>query len=260
MAYFFLDGLSVLVTRPAHQAFEFCKLLENEGARVIRCPTIKVSTTRKEEAFQDFVKYINDYDMLMFNSPNSVIFGIPLIHLNSTIPKQTLIGAIGPSTQNEINNFGYKVDIFPRSTFDSEAFLSQIEKINVKGKKIAILRAQTGRTLLGESLISKGAKVIYVEVYERTPIRPDIAGKLYENLINKIDIITITSLESFINLDCYITDKIRNNFKYSTFITGHKRISNHIKSCGFSSVYTADDPTNKAMFSAVLNTYTNLKT
>jgi MFS superfamily sulfate permease-like transporter len=79
---------------------------------------------------------------------------------------------------------------------DSEALLALPQLEQVAGKRIAIFRGVGGRTLLADTLRSRGATVDYVECYRRR--RPDAdAGPLLQRWAD-VSAVTIASAETLL--------------------------------------------------------------
>jgi len=51
-----LAGLTVLITRPRHQADGFCKLIETEGGRALRFPVIEIADVDNQTVLQQQIR------------------------------------------------------------------------------------------------------------------------------------------------------------------------------------------------------------
>ena len=67
-----LRGLRVLVTRPAHQADDFCAGLEREGARAIRFPAIAIGPPPDAAAVAAIAASLARFHLAIFISVNAV--------------------------------------------------------------------------------------------------------------------------------------------------------------------------------------------
>jgi uroporphyrinogen-III synthase len=97
-------------------------------------------------------------------------------------PRALRVAAVGSGTRRELEKHGIGDVIAPASGADSEALLATPALGDVAGRRIAILRGDGGRALLGETFVARGAQVEYVTCYRRKlpkpPARPWKAGEL----------------------------------------------------------------------------------
>ncbi len=156
-----LKGFGVLVTRPEHQADELAEAIEDAGGEAIRFPVIEIEPYDSIDVNR-CVESLPAADITIFISTNAVIYG--LSYANGD---QTRIAAIGPSTRSAIESAGRQVDIYPAQGFDSEHLLDEAELQEVAGKNIRIVRGDSGRELLADTLRERGATVDYLPVYRR---------------------------------------------------------------------------------------------
>ncbi|MDH3589571.1 MAG: uroporphyrinogen-III C-methyltransferase, partial [Gammaproteobacteria bacterium] len=192
-----LAGLSVLVTRPSHQADNLVRLIESHGGEALRFPTLEIEANSDRDAVIAQVGDLSDYDIAIFISINAVNHGAQFLPAEG---KRPLLAAIGPSTARALKDSGFATDIKATRGFTSEALLREPELRDVKGKKIVIFRGSGGRALLGRELEQRGATVAYAEVYRRD--RPEVLDSNIESRLaaGSIDVVTATSAETLFNL------------------------------------------------------------
>ncbi len=154
-----LDGQRVLITRAADQAKPLVDLIEAANGTAVIFPALEIRGLT-DDAIRESTNALPPADIHLFVSPNAVRFG--LAHCGDG-----LIGAIGPGTANAIRDAGRSVDIVPTGGFASEHLLDTDALKSIDGKTIRIIRGQSGRELLGSTLAHRGARVDYVQVYER---------------------------------------------------------------------------------------------
>ncbi len=243
-----------MVTRPAHQAESFCRMLALAGANPLRCPLLNISATPTTPSLARLRAELASFDLLIFNSPNAANFGLPLLDLLRNVQGRAKIAAIGVKTAHAIADLGYPVDIVPTTGFDSESLLKLpiLEKVGTM--KIAILRGPGGRELAGSVLRSRGAEVIYIQVYERRPPTKRQFEQIEQLLLhNRLDAIAITSGEAFLALWRGLGPQLRHLLNQSSFVFGSRRIAGVARSEGLRSpIVVADDPSDEAMFTALL--------
>jgi len=195
-----LEGIGVLVTRPADQAGGLCALLEAEGANVVRFPVIEMRAPRDEAALRALLARLDEFDMAVFISTNAVNRGLPPVLAQGGLPAHLKVAAVGRRTAEELEKFGRPADILPERQFNSEALLALPEMQDVAGSRVIIFRGEGGRELLGDTLTARGAEVQYAEVYRRAKPEVDAHALLGHWERGEIDIIIVTSNEGLENL------------------------------------------------------------
>ncbi len=188
-----LFGKRIVVTRSRTQAGELSAKLESLGAEAVEFPTIEINPP---EDFGPLDDAIQSFDWLVFTSVNGVdaLFARLKHHgldLRS-IPRETMVAAIGPATKERIEAFGLRVDIVPKE-YRAEALLEEVSGESLAGKKILIPRAKVARAVLPEKLREAGAEVVVPPAYESSP---SSGGKdaLAERLrAGEIDCVTFTA-------------------------------------------------------------------
>jgi len=196
-----LQGIRVLVTRPAQQAAEFCAAIESEAGIALRLPLLAIQANDNETAKQR-CHSVADYDLVIFISTNAVSYALPLLP-HTDWPGQTRIAAIGRATADTLESASLNVDVLPERASNSEAMLEALACEDLHDKRVLIVRGKGGRETLAKGLGAKGAIVDYAEVYQR--VCPDVApGQLASLLQGGIDIITVASGETLFNLTATI--------------------------------------------------------
>lgn len=230
-----LDGVGVLVTRPAHQAEGLCSLIEQNGGRALRFPVLAIAPVVDARAALALVGQLAQYNLAIFISPNAVEFGFDLIEKSGGLPVGLKLAAVGEgSARALLQRAGRGPDLQPRERFDSEALLALPVLQQVAGWRIAIFRGEGGRELLAETLRVRGARVDYIEVYrrERPPVdRALLAGQLQRD---EIDIVTVTSSEGLRNLLELAGDESGAQLRRLPLVVVSERTAELARSLGFS--------------------------
>lgn len=198
-----LVGLGVVVTRPAAQAEPMVKRLEALGARVVRLPLLAIEPPLDLEAARADVRAAATCDLAVFVSTNAVDHGLALLRETcGGIPAGMRLAAIGQATAQALEVQARAPDLVPASGFDSESLLvfEELQAERVQGQRVVIFRGNGGREKLSGTLRSRGAEVLYAEVYRR--VRPPVDVEALRTLgeANRIDAIVVTSGESLEHL------------------------------------------------------------
>lgn len=190
-----LAGIGVLVTRPKHQATELVDAITARGGNAIEFPVIQIAP-RDKATIIAAARELREPDIAIFISPNSVRHGLDYA-------TSADIAVVGPATAAAVGSAGRSVDIFSPSGHDSEHLLATAELQNVDGKVVRIIRGDSGRELIANTLRERGAIVEYLPVYERiTPRHPaaELADLEQQWRAGAVNVITIMSVESLKNL------------------------------------------------------------
>ncbi len=226
-----LDGIVVMVTRPAHQARPLCDRIESRGGRVICFPVLEIVAAEPTALLKGLIERLGEFDLAIFVSANAVARGVPMALTSGGWPPATRVAAVGERTAAELARFGLTVDIRPERGFDSESLLAVADLNNVAGKRIVIFRGQGGRELLAETLRQRGATVDYAEVYRRA--RP--AAALGEVLHTKPfpHAVVITSGEGLHNLLAMAHGRDRQRLLAVPLVVISHRIGDTARALGF---------------------------
>jgi uroporphyrinogen III methyltransferase/synthase len=196
-----LFGKGIVITRPESQAADMRRLLWQQGARTIPFSTISIVPPESWQALDQALERLETYYWIIFTSANGVHFFFRrLKETGRDIRdlKGIRICTIGPATASTLEAMGLRVDLVP-DAFISEGVVKAFEKIDVKGRKILLPRAEAARDVIPEGLSKLGAAVDIVTVY-RTLASKHKKEEL-EPLMEagKVDVITFTSPSTVTN-------------------------------------------------------------
>ena len=246
-----LQNCSILVTRPKHQAAAFQKMLEMAGATVSLFPTLDITPLPIEKQLLDN----QTFDIFIFTSPNAVNFSLAFLKQSNIDFKSISIGAIGKKTAETLKENGINTDLLPKHTFNSEALLELPALQLITHKKILIIKGEGGRSLLSQQLQKRGAKTIELNGYRRSCPSPTLQT-LHQLNAQKIDIITLTSAETSLNLfDLLGEEEWMGN---TILLAGSPRIRDSLIKRGIrNTIWVAKNPSDKNMLQILLKNVMN---
>lgn len=194
-------SLSVLITRPKHQAIALESMLRAIGADTFILPSIDILPPRDINALNHAIKSTSHYDIAIFVSANAVRAMAPHWPL---LAQPSIIVAIGPGTKQAAELNDIMVDQMPEK-FSTEGLLELPIFQQLADKKIVIFSGANSRDLLKNTLEKRGANVTTVECYRRA-----CPGKINDDLLQELNDSTInwiisTSSESLKNLDVMLS-------------------------------------------------------
>ncbi|HMF75388.1 MAG TPA: uroporphyrinogen-III synthase [Bryobacteraceae bacterium] len=158
-----LSGVSVVVTRAAHQAEELAAPLRNLGADVILLPVIEIAPPADSTQLQDAAARAQEYDWIVFTSANAVAaFAAEL--QEPLYSRRTRVATIGAATHDVAEQYGFEVSLTPEK-FVAESLVAAFGTETLEGRRILIPSAAVTREVVPRELRRRGALVDVVEAY-----------------------------------------------------------------------------------------------
>lgn len=190
-----LAGRHVVITRPAGQAEHLATLLVEQGAHPVFFPVLTIHDCADITPVLNAAIVLDSYDLAVFVSPNAIEKALDIILPRRAWPAHVPVIVLGKMSEQALMRRGVTHVISPPLRFDSEALLELPELVAVAGKRIIIFRGETGRELLGETLIARGAEVHHVACYRRLASKADPGPLLKRWEAGTLDAVTLTSSE-----------------------------------------------------------------
>ena len=149
-----------MITRPAHQAGKLAKGIKSAGGKTFLFPTLEIIPSTLSAEDKHNIQNINQFDIIIFISPNAVEHGLTQIQAIAHMPDNILLATIGQGSAKSLKHFlGKQPDICPEENFNSEGLLATSAMKNIANKRILIIRGNAGREHLKETLLQRGAIV-----------------------------------------------------------------------------------------------------
>lgn len=253
-----LAGKTIVVTRPKHQSESISLRLGSLGARVVSFPLIAIEPPTDRLRHKEQLSHLDRYQYLIFTSRNSVemtfsaMTKMSLTGMIDSLFATQQIAAVGKQTAKSLEKYGVKVSIVPDELFNSEAVLEHDALQNVTSQNIAIIRGQSGRDLLRNTLVSRGAEVDYIDVYRRVCPVSNLLPLVKCQEQSGIDIIALTSVEGLMNLFKLGFEQAW--LKNTTLLVGSQRIANALKELDhLGKVIVADDPSDDRIIHSLMS-------
>lgn len=219
-----LEGLRILVTRPAQQADKLCRLIEADGGIAVRLPLLTIEPTAHPALAR--ARLAAQHDLWIFTSANAVRQAQALY----SEPWPQRITAIGPATAAAIAGLGQGAALTGLGAA-SGALLALPEFQAVHNQRILIVTGEHGLDLLERELAARGAAVARAEVYRRVPLPypPEaVAGAL-----RKSDVVIITSSEALKHLVHITPEEARKLLFRKTLVVPGERVVEQARALGF---------------------------
>ncbi|HSR01443.1 MAG TPA: uroporphyrinogen-III synthase [Methylophilaceae bacterium] len=243
-----LRNIGVAITRPVGQSSKLSQLIQKDGGHVITYPLIDIAPLDDYSQFESIIDKIVEYDWILFISSNAVQNSMPRI-LAKGIPSHLKFAAIGPTTAHTLNDYGIHDVLIPSGNrFDSESLLSLPEMLDMKGKKVLLVRGIGGRDVLANTLTERGAKVTFAECYQRVnpQTNSDVLAQAYRD--GQLHALVVTSSEAMRFL-LSMTGEAE-WLKHVVLYVNHERVAEEAMKTGLA-VKVADAPGDEAMLASL---------
>jgi uroporphyrinogen III methyltransferase / synthase len=196
MAVSALGGRTVLVAASAPLVARLTGALNDRGATVVPCATVRLTPPADLSALDATIRRWPSYDWVVFTSARAVDAVVDQARaLRIDLSRfRGKIAAVGPATRARLRSAGLQVHAVP-DEFLTDAIPDALGKVH--GMKILLPRSRLARKSLGAELRRRGADVTEVDAYDAIPASPDL------NAIRKaprIDFVVITSASAARNL------------------------------------------------------------
>ncbi len=243
--------MSVLVIRPEEQGRELCHQLKDAGIEALLHPMIDLIPLNPAEELFSMPSGQGKADRVIAISQHAVAFTDQLLRQRKqSWPERTRYLAIGQKTAQHLSKLTKQQVNYPKVS-DSEHLLKDPLLAAVSGLNIIILRGKGGRELLANQLSSKGANVIYRDVYRRElrPFDAESCVPLWQSKqVNRLVVTSYEQLELFVSqLPKHFHDWL---FALSIYIPS-ERIARLAQDMGFKTTITVGSASNSDLVAAL---------
>jgi uroporphyrinogen-III synthase len=155
--------LNVLITRPEEKSKQLAFLLQQQGIANISQPLFDYQDNTTEKAVENALE---NTDIIIFVSIAAVEFTHRCYDLTRISSKKIIFIAVGHATKEALLSLGISDVLVPeQENSEGVLLLPVLEK--VKNKNIVIFRGNGGREHIATKLTQRGAKICYIESYQR---------------------------------------------------------------------------------------------
>lgn len=183
-----LQGWSVVVTRPAHQADSLAGALERLGASVLKVPTIAIVDPDDGGAMlRATTARLSEFDWVVFTSENAVDRLLGALDDVRDL-ERVRVAVIGEGTAEVLARHGILAELVP-DDYVAEALVKAFPPAEGEGR-VLLPRAAVARDVVPEGLRRLGWEVEVVEAYKTLPA--EITFSAFEAL-KRADAIAFTS-------------------------------------------------------------------
>jgi uroporphyrinogen-III synthase len=162
---------TVVITRPRAQADTLAQAVTALGRRAVVLPLLEIAPLDDTSALRAALAQLSSYALVAFVSPNAV--DAAFAHLGAW-PAGVPIGVVGEGSRMALARHG----VTPENATihcppdpvnsDSEHLLASLDLAALAGRRVLIVRGESGRELMADTFRAAGARVDTVAAYRRS--------------------------------------------------------------------------------------------
>jgi len=257
-----LQGLRVLITRPAQQSSGLAEAIQSAGGGSVRFPLLKISEITGPEhvaRIRRLIQELDHYQVAIFISVNAAQYGRQWISRYwPQLPTSLDLYAVGPATAAALAGLGRNVN-HPAAGMSSEDLLDMPGLADLQGKRVLIFRGEGGRELLAGVLSERGADVTYLEMYRREG--PSGTADAFLQLIRekRVNVITVTSVQILDTL-CNLVDIKNSGVELIPLLVPSQRVAVLARQAGFTQVFNCNGATDSAIVTTLQDIAAQMQT
>jgi len=237
----------VVITRPRAQAEGLAQAVAALGRTPVLLPLLDIAPLADPSALQAALAGLDSFALVAFVSPNAI--DAALAHLPERLaawPRQVALAVLGEGSRAALARHGLTeanaTIVGPQDPIrsDSENLLASLDLAALRGKRVLIVRGESGRELMAEGFRAAGAEVSVVPAYRRSVPRltPELAATLRGLLLEPNDWL-LTSSEALRGLFDLLRQADRSlvaKMQQQHVIVPHARIAETAKALGLAHV------------------------
>lgn len=234
----------VVITRPLAQAQPLAERVTAMGRNAIVFPLLEISPLADSGPLRAALSNVSSYAMVAFVSPNAIDAAFAL---QPVWPQDVMLAVMGEGSRAALEHYGLTaananiVSPHDAERTDSQTLLEALDLDALRGKRVLIVRGETGRELLGDALRAAGVEVDQVAAYKRSvPSMDQARTAQLRQLIDGNNYWIITSSEALRNLSA-MAEQVDGRasvakMQQQRIIVPHARIAETAQSLGFQAV------------------------
>ena len=162
-----LAAKRILLIRPQRQEDQLLSMLENSGADVTHIPVMRIEPIVESQQIKTRILEVDNFHKAIFVSGNAAELGIEWIDkFWPMLPVGIEYFAVGERTAALLKEADINA-LCPSGRQNSETLLQLTQLQELDNQRVIIFRGVGGREILAETLIERGARVEYCELYRR---------------------------------------------------------------------------------------------
>jgi uroporphyrinogen III methyltransferase / synthase len=254
-----LFGRRIVVTRPREQSRELVELLEEQGARVVQAPTVRMADASDHKPLEQACAVIGTFDWLVLPTlMGTDVFLRTLVEGPRDVRDLKGVGicAVGHSSVERFNALGIRVDVAP-AEYRPETIVEALSNgKGLDGRRILLPLAEGARDVLAQGLRKAGAIVTEVPAYRVVRIlpgdkaEPDVHKMLLERHVDVVTFGNPSTVREFAEI--YGTDVVGDLLSGTTVACVGPVTAQAASGYGISTQVISTDHTNAGLVAAIV--------
>ena len=159
--------VQLLLTRSPEQNTKLASDLGRPDIATFNVPLLAAAPLSTSPHAKALVMDLDQFDKIIFISKNAVIYGLPVLEQYwPQWPIHLEWLAVGPATSALLEDQDLS-PVYPEQASSEGLLAMRVLTDEIAESNVLIVRGVGGRETLKEGLVARGAKVTYLEVYER---------------------------------------------------------------------------------------------
>jgi uroporphyrinogen-III synthase len=190
----------VIITRPVAQSGALAQRVVEVGRQAIVFPLLEIHPLADTSSLQAALADVDSYAMVFFVSPNAIDASFAI---RQNWPTQVTLSVMGEGSRKTLAEHGITsqthtiISPLDLQQTDSQTLLEVLDLPALRGKKVLVIRGESGRELLADALRAAGVLVTQIAAYRRTAPQLDAAASTQlKKLIDTSNDWIITSSEA----------------------------------------------------------------
>ncbi len=233
----------VVITRPRAQAGGLAQAVAALGRTPVLLPLLEIAPLADQSALRAVLADLDSFALVAFVSPNAI--DAALAHVPAW-PPQVALAVLGEGSRAALARHGLTeanatiLGPLDPTRSDSENLLQSLDLAALKGKRVLIVRGESGRELMAEGFRGAGAEVHVVPAYRRSVpvLTPELASTLRDLLLEPNDWLLTSSeaLRGLLDLLALADPSLVAKMQQQHVIVPHARIAQTAAALGLAHV------------------------
>lgn len=231
----------VVVTRPKAQADPLAQRIAALGREAIVFPLLEIRPLVDPAPLLAALDDLGCYAMVAFVSPNAIDAVFSIVR---SWPDDVALAVMGAGSRKALADYGLSpanatiISPLDAERTDSQTLLEALDVGALRGKRVLIVRGESGRELLADALREAGVQVEQVAAYRRAAPAPDAARLAQLSVLLETQNDWIVTSSEALRILMQLVEQVANDagvakMKQKRMIVPHARIAETARMLGF---------------------------